>query len=186
MATEISKKLFTVHDYYRMVAAGILREKDRVELIRGEVVAMSPIGPAHNGAVLRASNALFSIVANRAIVSVQGAIRLDEYDEPQPDIVLLRHKDDFYTTAHAGPSDVFLIVEIADSSLSYDRSVKADLYAETGIIEYWVADIPNNCVWTYSDPQDKSYRIVQKFHRGETRTPRLLPQCPILANVLLP
>src|SRR6266571_2573504 len=86
MATEISKRLFTVHDYHRMVEAGILFEDDRVELIRGEVIAMSPIGPRHNAAVLRGNGALVRIVGDRAIVGVQGSVRLDQYDEPQPDL----------------------------------------------------------------------------------------------------
>src|SRR5437764_916103 len=109
MATEISKRLFTVDDYQRMAEAGILSEDDRVELIHGEVLAMSPIGPPHNGAVLRASNGLFSIVQNRAIVGVQGSVVLGEYDQPQPDICLLRPKDDFYTTRHANSGDILLI-----------------------------------------------------------------------------
>src|SRR5438094_10531926 len=90
MATETSKRLFTVHDYHRMVDAGILREGDRVELIRGEVLAMSPIGPPHSAAVLRANNSLLKVVGERALVGVQGSIRLDEYNEPQPDLYLLR------------------------------------------------------------------------------------------------
>src|SRR5712691_3091678 len=88
MATEISKRLFTVYDYHRMVDAGILSEDDRVELIHGEILAMSPIGPPHNGAILRATQSLVRIVGDRAIVGVQGSIRLDEYDEPQPDLYL--------------------------------------------------------------------------------------------------
>src|SRR5205809_5922312 len=86
MATEISKRLFTVHDYHRMVDAGILSEDDRVELIRGEIIAMSPIGPRHSAAVLRANQSLVRLVGDLAIAGVQGSIRLDEYDEPQPDL----------------------------------------------------------------------------------------------------
>ncbi len=141
MATEISRKLFTVHDYHRMVDAGILSEDDRVELIRGEILAMSPIGPRHSAAVLRATQALVRIVGDRAIVGVQGSVRLDEYDEPQPDIYLLRPKDDFYASGHAGPLDIFLIVEVADSSLEYDRTIKLNLYAETGGPEYRICGI---------------------------------------------
>ena len=186
MATEISKRLFTVDDYHRMVDAGILFEDDRVELIRGEVLAMSPIGPPHNGSVIRALNSLVPLVANHALICVQGAVRLDQYDEPQPDIVLLRPRGDFYTTGHAGPHDIFLIIEIADSSLDYDRTTKASLYAETGVVEYWVADIENDCVWAYSDIQEKAYRVTRQFHRGESIARHLLPECPIPVDVLLP
>jgi len=186
MAGKISRRLFTVHDYHRMVAAGILSEDDRVELIRGEVLTMSPIGPPHNGAVLRASNGLFPIVGSRAIVGVQGAVCLDDWDEPQPDIFLLRPREDFYTTRHAGPSDILLIIEIADSSLDYDRTVKVSLYAETGVPEYWVADITNDRVWTYSETRDKAYHSVRQFHRGESIAPRLLPDCRVPVDILLP
>jgi len=186
MATEISKRLFTVDDYHRMVDAGILSENDRVELIHGEVLAMSPIGPPHNGTVMRATNALVPIVGNRAIVGVQGSVQLGKYDEPQPDIVLLRPRSDFYTTQHARPPDILLIIEIADSSIDYDRNIKADLYAETGVFEYWVADIKNNCLWTYSGIHERTYQVIRQFHRGDFITPQLLPDCRVQVDVLLP
>jgi len=186
MAIKISKRLFTVDDYHRMVAAGILKEKDRVELIRGEVIEMSPIGPPHNGTVIRSNNALVPLVANRALVSAQGAVRFDRYNEPQPDIVLLRPRDDFYTRSHPALEDIFLIVEISDSSLEYDQTVKADLYAITGLTEYWIADIPNDCVWVYSDIQNDAYAAKQQFRRGESLEPKLLPGCRIPVDILLP
>jgi len=186
MAIEISRRLFNVHEYHRMVDAGILCEDDRVELIRGEVVEMSPIGPSHSAAVLRATQALVRMVGNRAIVGVQGSIRLDENDEPQPDICFLRPKADFYASGHAGPSDIFLIVEMADSSLEYDQTVKVQLYAETGVPEYWVADIRNDRVIAYANPDKDVYRTVRTFHRGSTVAPQLLPDLSIPVDVLLP
>ena len=186
MAIEISKRLFTAYDYHRMADVGILSGDDRVELIRGEILTMSPIGPPHNGTVMRANNRIVPLVGSRAVVGVQGAIRLGEYDEPQPDIFLLRPRDDFYTTGHAGPLDIFLIIEIADSSLDYDRTVKASLYAETGVPEYWVADITNDCVWAYSNVQNKSYRTIRQFRRGDAIVPKLLPDCPVPVDILLP
>ena len=186
MAVQISKKLFTVHDYHRMVEAGILHEDDRVELIRGEVVLMSPIGPRHNAAVMRAIQNLVRIAGDRAIVGSQGSVRLDEYAEPQPDIYLLRPKEDFYASGHAGPSDVFLIIEMADSSLEYDQLVKKEVYAETGVPEYWVADIRNDCAVAHSSLSQKRYRTIETFRRGTTITPSLLPNCPIPVDVLLP
>lgn len=186
MAIEISRRLFTVHEYHLMVDAGILCEDDRVELIRGEVLEMTPIGPRHSAAVLRANNALGKIVGDRAIVGVQGSIRLDEYDEPQPDIYLLRPKEDFYASGHAGAKDVFLIVEMADSSLLYDQTIKMELYAETGVPEYWVADIQNDCVVVYNDPANGGYRTVRTFGRGTSVVPQLLPDLSIPVDVLLP
>ena len=186
MATEISKRLFTVHEYHRMVDAGILTEDDRVELIHGEILAMSPIGPPHNGAILRATQSLVRIAGERAIVGVQGSIRLDEYDEPQPDLYLLRPRDDFYSSSHAGPADIFLIIEVADSSLEYDQGLKMHLYAETRVPEYWVADIQNGRIIAYSGIQKNTYGNVRQFHRGDVLTPRLLPECRIPVDILLP
>jgi Uma2 family endonuclease len=186
MATEISRRLFTVHDYHRMVDAGILSEDDRVELIHGEILAMSPIGPRHNAAILRANQSLVRIVGERAIVGVQGSVRLDEYDEPQPDLYLLRPKKDFYASGHAGPADILLIIEVADSSLEYDRGIKMHLYAETRVPEYWVSDIRNDRLLAYSDMQGSTYLTVREFQRGDTLKPQLLPHCPIPADVLLP
>jgi Uma2 family endonuclease len=186
MATEISKRLFTVHEYHRMVDAGILTEDDRVELIHGEILAMSPIGPPHNGAILRATQSLVRIVGDRAIVGVQGSVRLDEYDEPQPDLYLLRPRDDFYSSSHASQADIFLIIEMADSSLEYDQGIKMHLYAESRVPEYWVADIRNDRIVAYSDVHNNTYRSIRQFHRGDILTPQLLSDCRIPADALLP
>jgi Uma2 family endonuclease len=186
MATQIAKKLFTVYDYHKMVDAGILGEDDRVELIRGEIVQMSPIGPPHNGTIHRANWFLSRIIGDLAIIGVQGSIRLDEYDEPQPDLYLLRPKEDFYTSRHAGPADILLIIEVADSSLDYDRTTKMQLYAETGVPEYWISDLQNDCIIVYRDLDNAAYRNVQQFRRGEKLTPRLLPGCSIPVESLLP
>jgi Uma2 family endonuclease len=186
MAIETSKKLFSVRDYHRMAKAGILAESDRVELIRGEVLRMSPIGPRHNAAVRRATHALVKIVDDRAIVSVQGSIQLDEYDEPQPDIVLLRPRDDFYATRHANPQDTLVIIEMADTSLEYDRTAKMSLYAETGVPEYWIANLQNDHLIVFRDPHQNTYRVIQEFLRGDAIAPQGLQECRILVEVLLP
>jgi Uma2 family endonuclease len=186
MEAEVSKRLFTVHDYHRMVDAGILSEDDRVELIHGEILAMSPIGPRHSAAVLRATQAMVRIVGDRAIVGVQGPIRLDEYDEPQPDVYLLRPKEDYYASGHAGPKDIFLIIEMADSSLEYDQTLKARLYAEMAVAEYWIADLRNDRLLAYSDLRDNRYASYRELHRGEIITPALLPDCRVTVDALLP
>ena len=186
MSLQISKRLFTVHDYHRMVDAGILSEDDRVELIRGEIIAMSPIGPRHSAAVLRATQFLVKAVGDAAIVGVQGSVRLDEYDEPQPDIYLLRPKEDFYASGHATPADILLIVEMADSSLGYDQTVKLSLYAETGVPEYWIADIQNDKLICYTELQNGAYDRMQVFQRGASVSPRLLPDCSVPTDKLLP
>lgn len=186
MATEITKRLFTVQDYMRMADADIFTEDDRVELIYGEILAMSPIGPPHAAAVDRANRAMVSAAGNRAIVRIQSSVVLDKYSAPHPDIVLMRPREDFYASKHPGPSDIFLIVEVAESSLKYDRTIKARLYAETGIQEYWVADVKHDCLFVYSNLSDKSYRSVHQLHRGDFIAPQLLPECRLQVDVLLP
>ena len=186
MRTEATKKLFTADEYHQMSAAGIFPEDDRVELIHGEILAMSPIGPRHSAAVLRANQALVRLVGDRAIVGVQGSVRLDEYDEPQPDLYLLRPKEDFYASGHAGPKDILLIVEVADSSLEYDQSIKLGLYAETGVPEYWIADVRNDCLVAYTDLRENTYRTTRQYQRGDMIAPHLLPECRMPIDVLLP
>jgi Uma2 family endonuclease len=186
MAIEVSRRRFTVHDYHRMVDAGILCEDDRVELIRGEILLMSPIGPRHNAAILRGNQMLSRLVGDRAIVGVQGSVRLDEYDEPQPDLYLLRPKDDFYASGHAGPRDILLIIEVADSSLEYDQTIKLELYAETQVPEYWIADIRSERLIAYSEIHQSKYGVVREYSRGSNIAPRLLPELQIPVDALLP
>jgi Uma2 family endonuclease len=186
MSALIQRRRFTVADYHRMGDAGILLEDDRVELIYGEIVTMSPIGNPHNAAVDRANRALVRAAGDQAIVRVQGSVVLDDYDEPQPDVVLLKPRDDFYRSQAAGPDDIILIVEMADSSLAYDRELKAHLYAETGVNEYWVVDIKGEQVFAHSGAVKKRYRTVRELHRGESAAPQLLPGCRIAINDLLP
>jgi Uma2 family endonuclease len=169
-----------------MVDAGILRENDRVELIRGEIIKLSPIHPPHNGTIHRAIQALVRIVGDRAIVGAQGCIRLGDWDEPQPDLYLLKPKEDFYTSRHAGPADILLIIEVADSSLDYDSTIKMQLYAETGVPEYWISNLQDDCVISYTDAAGSTYRDVRQFRRGESIAPHLLPDCVIPVNALLP
>jgi Uma2 family endonuclease len=186
MPVELIKKRFTVHDYHRMGEAGILTEDDRVELIDGEILAMSPIGPPHNAAVNRANRAMVQAAGEQAIVGVQGSIRLDDFTEPQPDVVLLRPREDFYATRHPGSEDIFLIVEMADSSLEYDLGIKAGLYARKGVVEYWVADIRHDCLWIHSDPHGESDPTNRRIERGEWMAPRLLADCRVQVDAMLP
>jgi Uma2 family endonuclease len=185
MSVEICRRRFTVDDYYRMVGAGILREKDRVELIEGEVVTMSPIGPPHSAYVDRANHALTMRLGDGAITRVQAPVRLNEHTEPQPDVSILRPKADFYASGHPGPADVLLIIEVADSSLDYDRRVKARIYAECGIREYWVVDVIGESLWRYTDAHEGAYHRIRSYRRGQALTPELLPGVVIAVEDLI-
>jgi Uma2 family endonuclease len=179
MAVQVTKYRFDVDDYHRMVEAGILDERSRVELIDGEVVAMTPIGPRHNAAVTRANRALVTAAGNDALVRPQGSVRLDRFHEPQPDFALLRPQPDFYASRLPGPEDILLVIEIADSSLPYDRDVKSRIYARLGVREYWLADLDDRTVWCFSDPGGDAYRTSVRRRRGESIVPAALPQCTI-------
>src|SRR5262245_19006742 len=157
MGAEIQRRLFTVDECYKMVEAGILREDERVELIRGELIKMSPIGLRHIATVDRVNRAFVRLAGDNAIVRIQSTVVLDQFCAPEPDLVLLKPRDDFYLHKHAGVSDILLIIEVADSSLEYDTTVKAELYAILGVHEYWVADLRNDQLLVHSDPVNDRY-----------------------------
>ena len=185
MPSGIEKRRFNVDEYYAMAHAGILSERDHLELIDGEIVAMTPIGPVHAVAVARANRALLRSAGDRAIVWVQNPIRLDAFSEPQPDLVLLRPPEDVYRAAHPGPADILLVIEIADSSLRYDRDVKASLYARHGIVEYWLVDLAASTVTGHSSPEGRAYRTAVVHARGEAMAPIALPDCTLTVDDLL-
>ena len=185
MASTALRKRFSVDDYYRMADAGILGERDRVELIDGHVVTMSPIGPRHAACVDRALQTLFFSVGRNAVIRPGNPVRLDRFNEPQPDLTLLRPAPDFYASAHPGPDDVLLVIEIADTSIRFDQTIKARLYAEWGLAEYWLADLKAQCLWVYSSPHEGTYRTVERGHRGESLAPRRLPGCVVPFDAFL-
>ena len=185
MSTQLTRKRFTVDDCLRMEKVGILSPTERVELIRGEILVMSPIGPPHAAAVAEATRAMVRLAGETAIVWAQNPVVLDPFAAPQPDLALLRPRDDFYAGKHPGPADILLIVEIADSSLEYDTNVKLGLYAILGIPEYWVADLENKRLLVYSNPSGDTYQTVIELHHGDTVAPQLLPVCRISVNILL-
>ena len=186
MASAVIKKRFTADEDHRMAEVGILSERDRVELIDGEIVVMSPIGNRHSACVSKANRALVRAVGDDAIVQPQSSVRLDLYYEPEPDLVLLRPRADFYSSRERGPEDVLLIIEIADSSLEYDRDVKAPVYAAARIPEYWLADLDANVVWRFLAPERGRYQSLEAFRRGQSVVPLQLPSCTIAIDDLLP
>ena len=171
----VARRPFTVAEYYRMAEAGILSEDDRVELIAGEVVTMSPIGSQHAAVVDRLTGLCVSQAGARAIVRVQGPVRLDDYSEPEPDVSLLRPRADFYSKGHPGPADVLLIIEVADTSLAYDRTVKMRLYARSGIAEAFLVDIGHGLVTQYTRPIGGVYKAVRRARKGQSLTSASVP-----------
>ena len=167
MAVQPTRRRFTVDEYYWMARVGILRPDDRVELIDGEIIEMNPIGGPHASTVDRLSQFLILALQGAAIVRVQNPIRLDSGSEPEPDLALLRPRRDFYAAGHPTPSDVLLVVEVADTTIAYDTRTKAPLYARAAIPELWIVDLTRGCVVTYRDPSDAGYATTRVHHRGE-------------------
>lgn len=175
MTIAVTRHYFTVHDYARMRQAGIFTEDDRVELLDGELYVMSPIGPLHVGIVNKLNRLLTILVGTAGIISIQNPIRLSDYSEPQLDIAILRPRDDFYTSALATPDDVFLIIEIADSSLDYDRDEKLPRYARAGIREVWIIDVHKLVIEQYTQPVQDEYTQLHKVLLGHTIVATTLP-----------
>ena len=149
-----SRHPLTVHDFHQMGEAGILGHSDRVELIDGEIIDMSPIGALHAAIVARLASSFSQRLGGAAVVWCQNPVRLDDISEPEPDIAILRPKADFYMTAHPGPTDVLLVIEVADSSLAYDLGTKVPLYARHGIPEAWVIDAATRRTRVFRQPID--------------------------------
>ena len=164
MATKLA---FNVDQYYEMAESGIIGEDERVELIEGEIVKMSPIGVRHASCVNRLVSLFGQAFGKKIILGIQNPIRLSAYSEPQPDIALLKPKADFYADAHPSPADILLIVEVADTSIGYDRETKVPLYARAGIPEMWLVDLVAENVSVYSGPVRGEYTQAKQLKRDE-------------------
>jgi Uma2 family endonuclease len=168
-----------------MSEAGILTEDNRVELIDGEILKMSPIGSRHVGCVNRLNTLFSSRVGLLAIVSVQNPIRIDDYSEPEPDIALLKPRVDYYSQSLATAEEVLLIIEVADTSVDYDRNVKLPVYARAGISEVWIADLPGDGVEVNTEPMNGAYQKSRRAIRGEILTLEIFPTFKISVEDIL-
>ena len=176
---------FTVEEYERMGEVGIFDPAARMELLDGEIVTMSPIGPKHAGVVNRIAAHLFRRLAGRATVIVQNPLRLLPRSEPQSDLVVARFRRDFYQSAHPTAEDVLLVIEVADSSLRTDRAVKLPIYARQGIVEVWIVDLAADVVQVHTDPVGGAYRDVRTVRTGEPLKPRAVPDLELMTEEIL-
>ena len=177
---------FTVDDYYAMAEAGILTHDERVELINGEIIPMSPIGSRHAYSVNWITRLLITLLEERAWVSSQNPLHLNGQAEPEPDVLLLRWRDDAYVNDHPGPDDVLLLIEVADTSLDRDRGVKLSMYAEAGIPETWIANIPERSVEAHTDPLNGIYIHSRVYNSDETVSPIAFPDVSLRVGEILP
>ena len=182
MAVEPALRQWTVAEYDRMIAAGILAEDDRVELIEGRIIEMSPIGSRHAACVKRLSELLRDEVGKAANVGVQDPIHLSDYSEPEPDLSLLRRRADFYADSHPTPADVLLLIEVADSSLMFDREKKLPLYATAGIPELWIVDLVSDNVTVYAEPTYEAFAVERQFTRGQIIVSAAIPNLQLTVD----
>ena len=166
MPVELDHRLFTVEEYYKMAEVGILQKK-RIELIKGEIINISPIGSKHSSCVSLLTKLLNRSLSDLYFLSAQNPIRLNNQTEPEPDITIAKTIDTLYSDRHPTPNDILAIFEVADSSLEYDREIKTRLYAEAGIPEYYIVNLSENIVEVYQDPKEGVYTKTSQVKKGE-------------------
>jgi Uma2 family endonuclease len=185
MSLPISRYYFSAAEFERMGEAGVFTRDARLELIEGEIIETSPIGSRHAACVKFLSRFLNRTVGDIALVSTQNPIRLNDFSEPEPDLALLRLRDDFYRDAHPTPADVLLVVEVADTTLGYDRQVKMPLYAKAGIEEAWIVNLTDEQIEIYSGLAEGTYQTIVNFRRGDEARARTISKLAVgVADVL--
>jgi len=164
----IRRHLISTEVYQQMIEIGVLSESDRVELIHGEIIDMSPVNSQHVTAVNLINRFFTSNFNENTLVSIQNPIMLGDYSQPEPDIALLKLKSDFYQNQIPGADDILLVMEVANSSLAYDQTIKASLYATAGILYYWIINLNDRCLELYEQPKQQQYSVRRLYYPGET------------------
>ncbi len=185
MTLELKRRQFTTTQYHQMIETGVLREGDRVELIEGEILEMAAIGSKHAAQVRRLSRLFSHRFGDEVLVSVQNPVELEPRSEPEPDVALLRWRGDYYETEHPQPSDIYLVVEVADSTAEFDRKVKAPLYARNGIDEYWLIDLNMEEIAVYRQPAPEGYQWMETMQRGQKIGVMSLPNTEFTVDEIL-
>jgi Uma2 family endonuclease len=179
---EVTRRLFSVDEYLKMIDAGILGRADHVELIDGDILQMAPIGPSHASCVAMLNRRLVIGVADRGLVVPQLTLPLDPRSALEPDLAVLRPREVPYRETWARPQDVLLLIEVSDTPLRYDREVKAPLYARAGIHELWIVDLPGERVLVHRNPRDGEYRTLEAAGRGSAVAPLALPRIQVAVD----
>ena len=185
MGVELIRHRFTTKEYYQMIEAGILTEQDRVELIEGEIVEMSPVGFRHAAMVKRLIKVLSPHIDDNVILGVQDPIHLPNNSEPEPDVVLVRARDDFYDQGHPEPEDILLVIEVSESSFGYDFDVKIPLYGQVGIPEAWIVNLQDDELLVYTQPSEIGYKQQLRLRKGDEVSPPALPIPLPVADILI-
>lgn len=177
---------FTAEEYHRMGEAGILHPDERVELICGEIVLMAPIGNPHATGVRRIERVFGRIVGDAVTISGQNPLLIGEYSNPQPDVAILRFRDDDYSGKPPSAEDVLLVIEVSDSTIIYDRDTKVKLYAQANIPETWIMNLVEDCIETFTGPGPNGYASHAIYRRGDSIAPSTLSDLEFAVDDLLP
>ena len=170
---------FNVQDYYRLAETGVLRPDARVELLEGKIIERSPIGPPHGGVVNCLIRIFIPLARGRWQMSVQNPLRLENFSEPQPDFQLLKPSPDDYKGRHPQAEDVYLLIEVSDTTLRYDREEKIPAYGRAGVPEVWIVDLNEARVEVYREPNFTGYGSRSIFEPGDTIAPQAFPSAVI-------
>lgn len=181
----VVRKRFTTAEYEQIAAAGVFGADDRYELLEGEIVVMSPLGPQHSAAVTRLTELLYALGNPDVTIRVQDPVRLGDYSSPQPDIAIANRRNDRYAGGHPEPEDILLLIEVAESSLTYDRDVKVPIYARAGIAEVWLVALLPQVVEVYRAPSENGYGEKRTARRGDTLAPLALPEMAVKIDDIL-
>ncbi|MCC5598067.1 Uma2 family endonuclease [Nostoc favosum] len=184
--TQTRVRLWTVNEYHRMFETGIITEDERVELINGQVIPMSAKNPPHAATTLCASDYFKRSLAEVALVRVQDPIQLSQYSEPEPDIAVVRIDARKYIDRHPAPNEIFLLIEVADTTLDTDRKQKAPLYAKAGIADYWILDVNQHQVYVFREPSLKGYNLEFILQEDATLSLIAFPEIEIHISQMFP
>ena len=187
LADAPKKRLFTRKEYHAMGKAGIFAPNERMELLEGEIIVMSPVGNWHAFCVDSLNYEFAALnISRRAIVRVQNPAATSPTSEPEPDLMLMAYKDDRYLSGHPNPQDILLLVEVADSSLGYDTNVKLRHYAQSGVSETWIADLRNDQIVSHTEPSPEGYLVSRIYRLGDTISPTAFPDLKIAVGDIIP
>ncbi len=183
---QLITKKFTVKTYEKMLENNIFKPQERLELIRGEIIQMSPIGLKHATTVIRLTNLFPILFQDKALISVQNSIILNNNSEPEPDLVILKNKEDFYAEGRPTPEDILLLIEVSDSTLKYDQEIKLPLYAESKVNEVWIINLNNSTIEVYRQPKNNFYQQRQILTETEKISCLAFPEIEISIINLFP
>jgi Uma2 family endonuclease len=185
METLATVRRLSVQDYHYMAKSGILQPDERIELLDGVIIQMAAKGTAHSSSVSRLEKLLGDRLSDRTLLRFQDPVRMSDYSEPEPDIAVVHPDPLFYEDHHPIPSEVYLLIEVSDTTLRFDRETKASLYARSGIVDYWVLDVQDRRLHVYREPSADGYQSETILAEELTVSPLAFPDCVIRVKDML-